>query len=226
MCTKMHVSKWAGQHPGTNACFPHGLARIPGDKAEDKVCWLSSPCYVSCVLPSLVEYVLGLNVPVVPFRSSRNCDPFVYCVSLLSIIRIFFSYLGVVLALPLFCVFPPPSLNGLSLYLVSFIFLPWESLRNWLQTCRIVTCRQHPPPLYSFFLLVLPHPRLPIVSPFILLSTFLLHISRKWPYISSFCTITQCCSLLWRWLHSLAVYCEYGKLHEHLIYLSFHILNI
>lgn len=42
----------------------------------------------------------------------------------------YFSYLGVVLALPLFCVFAPPSLNELSLYLVSFIFLTWESLRN------------------------------------------------------------------------------------------------
>jgi len=60
--TKMRVARWAGQLPGAEACFPHGLPGILGDAAEDKVCWLSGPCYVCCVLPGLVQYVLGCSL--------------------------------------------------------------------------------------------------------------------------------------------------------------------
>lgn len=187
----MHVSKWAGHHPGTKARFPRGLARILGDKAEDKVRYLSSPCLLH---PSKLGCVCA------GFECAHsNCDPFLSVVSHFSpsLAFTYFSYLSVVSALPLFCVFPPPSLNGFSLYFSILHFSHLGVLEKL-----VVDLLDHDLPsapttlifLLPLFLLVLPHPCLPGHSPFMVLSTFLLLISTKCDRISSFCAVT----LLWR----------------------------
>lgn len=74
---------------------------IPQNKEEDKLALIIHPA----TFLRLIKYVLVLNVPGLnPSGGHSSCDPFVYCVPLLSIGRIYlFSYLGVDLSLPLFC---------------------------------------------------------------------------------------------------------------------------
>lgn len=151
MSTKMHVSKWTGQHPGTKAGFPCGFL-----KTKKRTSYAGS--LVLIMYPAtflrLIKYVLVLNVPeLYPSGGHSSCDPFVYCVPLLSIVRIYwFSYLDVDLSLPLLCVFPPLSLHGFSFYF-NILYFPylgcvgsWPAVSTW-----------HLISLFLLFLLELPH---------------------------------------------------------------------
>lgn len=83
----MHVSKWTGQHPGTKAGFPCGFLKTK--KRTSSAGSLVLIMYPATFL-RLIKYVLVLNVPgLYPSGGHSSCDPFVYCVPLLSIVRIY-----------------------------------------------------------------------------------------------------------------------------------------
>lgn len=116
---------WTGQHPGTKAGFPCGFLKI-----KKRTSYASSLALIMhpATFPRLIKYVLVLNVPGLnPSGGHSSCDPFVHCVPLLSIVKIYlFSYLGVDLSLPHSV--SPLSLHGFSLYFVPCIFLIWAVL--------------------------------------------------------------------------------------------------
>lgn len=92
--------------------------------------------------------------------------------SLTSVGFTYFCYSGIDLSLPLFDVFPPPFLNGFSLYfsiLYSSHLGPPEKL---VVDCWIVNLLSESATLFHLlFLLVLPHPCLPIHAALIITIT-------------------------------------------------------
>lgn len=183
-----------------------------------QLCWTSGFYYAPWNLPK-VNYVLVLNVPgLYPSGGHSSSVPFVYCTPILSIGRIYlFSYLGVDLSLPLLCVFPPLSLHGFSLYF-NIGYCPylgcvgsWPAVRIWHPFYPCLCCSFwcprtqafHPAPICDTLHIVIRYFYKVATGAFILY------------HHTTLCIPAFPCSLL----------CEPSELHEHLIYLSFHISN-
>lgn len=173
--------------------------------------WLSMCWLCTCLL-----YPLGAH---------SNCDPFACCVSLLSIIRICLSSCCLGSSLNYLSSHHHLLMDSVSISVFSIyvIWSLWEVDGRFVWSWPAVST--HPPIPSSAVPSDASTPLLPFHSHSYHSQHFyciFLHSD----HISSFCTTVQCWTLLWRWLHSLAACCEYGKLHKHLIYLSFPILNI
>lgn len=206
MSTKIHVDMTASR---PKAGFPSGFLKTKKrtSSAGSLVLIMHPETF-----PRLTEYMLVLSVPgLYPSGGHSSCDPFVHCVPLLFIGMIYlFSYLGVNLSLL------PLSLHGFSLCF-NILYFPylgcvgsWPAVRTWHPFIPAPAVPSGAP---------IPKPSIP--SPVILLSTLFLNISTKWPCEFILYHNTTLC--IPSFLYSLL--CEHGKLHEHLIYLSFHISN-